>query len=190
MQDNENEATNKILIGIDPGSSVSGMVILSGGQIEWAGNPKNDQIFDILSVNIQKNRQIQIVVEDIRPYSLKLSPQIIETCKFLGEMRYRLKEAGLSVEWIPRNSVKKWVFDTFPQICNTRIAKKIEKKGGFSKSGVKLSPTFVYVDDRIVLAAMKERWNIETPKPGKRNSLGITEHSWQALGLVSYYLDL
>jgi hypothetical protein len=52
-------------------------------------------------------------------------------------------------------------------------------------------PTFVYVDDRIVANAMRKHWGIKNPtKVGQRAMYNLQTHSWQALGLVSYYLAL
>jgi hypothetical protein len=46
-------------------------------------------------------------------------------------------------------------------------------------------PSHNYVDDRIIITCMKVMWGIETPKPGKRNKIGISKHAWQALALAS-----
>jgi hypothetical protein len=178
------------LVCVDPGESVSGLVILRNGEIVLAENALHDRLFTvILSTNIQKSAHITVLVEDIKPYGLKLSPQIIETCKFLGELRYRLQTAKINVQWVARNTVKKWVFDAFPEVCIPRIQAKIAKKGAKNKDGGYRQPSFIWVDDRIVIAAMKECWNIETPKPGKTNRYGIKAHAWQALSLGAYYLS-
>jgi len=162
---------------------------LRGGEIVLAENALNDRVFTIINgANIQKKGQVTVLVEDIRPYGLKLSPQIIETCKYLGELRYRLKRAKIACEWIPRNTVKKWVFDAFPEVCLPRIQAKIVKKGAKNRNGGDRQPSFIWVDDRIVIAAMKVAWNIETPKPGKTNRYGIKAHAWQALGMGAYSL--
>jgi hypothetical protein len=58
-----------------------------------------------------------------------------------------------------------------------------------NKNGEYRQPTFVFVNDRNVLNAMKKRWGIEKPKPGKRNPLGLSGHSWQALAVGTYYID-
>ena len=48
-------------------------------------------------------------------------------------------------------------------------------------------PSFNYVDDRIVCAAMKELFSIEQ-KPGFKNSYGLTKdsHAWQALSVAAW----
>jgi hypothetical protein len=56
------------------------------------------------------------------------------------------------------------------------------------KTGELYKPTMHYVDDRIVIYAMKEWWGIKTPKPGKSNEFGLKSHSWQALALGTMYV--
>jgi hypothetical protein len=90
------------------------------------------------------------------------------------------------------------VFDTHGELCVERINKKIvalddygerkDRKRYRNKDGELRKASFHYVDDRIVIAAMKKHWNIPTPKPGKSNALGFSSHSWQALAVGSYYL--
>jgi hypothetical protein len=204
MQVKQKETQNEILVCVDPGESVSGLVILRNGEIVLAENALHDRLFTvILSTNIQKSAHITVLVEDIRPYGLKLSPQIIETCKFLGELRYRLQTAKINVQWIPRNTVKKWVFDTFPEIVLPLVGKKIGK-GLFKACNVTTKEeilvqfngkrprkeSFIWVDDRMVIAAMKQMWDIETPKPGKTNRYGVKAHAWQALAVGSFYFRL
>jgi len=188
MQVKQKTTLNEILVCVDPGESVSGVVILRNGEIVLSENALHDRLFTIINgTNIQKSGQMTVLVEDIRPYGLKLSPQIIETCKFLGELRYRLQRAKIDVQWIARNSVKKWVFDAFPGVCIPRIQAKIAKKGAKNRNGEDRQPSFVWMDDRIIIAAMKECWKIETPKPGKTNRYGIKAHAWQALALGTYF---
>jgi len=105
--------------------------------------------------------------------------------------------------------VRKWVFDAFPDVCMPAIDKRIAyldeygkrkneelRVGGkkqkyrryITKSGELRKASFHYVDDRIIIAAMKKLWNIPEPKPFKSNIYGLKEDSWQALALASYYL--
>jgi hypothetical protein len=112
----------------------------------------------------------------------------VETCKFIGELVYRLRnEAGATVELLTRNEVKKWVFDRFPEVCVARIQQKIVKRGHKVASGEYRSPSFVYVDDKMVMEAMKVLYGISLPPPGKSYMYGLKDHSWQALGAASLY---
>jgi hypothetical protein len=146
------------------------------------------------------NRKIMVLIEDIRPFKMGMAMQTIETSKFIGELKYRLKNE-LSVDYllIPRFEVKRWVFESFPGIVQEKIEKKIAylddigersgRKRYRKKSGELYKPTMHYVDDRIVISALKDYWKIPTPKPGKSNLFGLKSHSWQALALGTCYLD-
>lgn len=193
---------DKTIISIDPGDVVSGVTIIKMGCISVSGNLVNPEMMKFIKNNTTgiPNDQIVAVIEDIRPYAAKLTMQIIETCKYIGELRYRLNEANIASEWPPRSVIKKWIFDSFPAICIPRIEAKIlyqdgrnvklGKKGLRTKDGELRKPSFHYVDDRIVIAAMKEHWNIETPKPGKTNKYKISAHGWQALAAGTHYLSV
>ena len=66
---------------------------------------------------------------------------------------------------------------------------KKELKGLINADGEMRKPSFNWVDDSIVKAALKSIYNIPTPKPGKPNLYGITKdsHGWQALAVCSFY---
>jgi hypothetical protein len=126
--------------------------------------------------------------------------QVIDTCKFIGELVYRLRSEFKKAEYVlvTRNQVKKWVFDSFPEISCDRINKRIEyldgyrtgrgEKGIRKKDGTLRLPSFHWIDDRVCIAAMKKFWDIPTPKPGKKNVYGLSTHSWQALALGTYWI--
>lgn len=140
-----------------------------------------------------------VVIEDIRPYSGKLSMQTINTCKFIGELTYRLRnELQASYSLVSRSEVRQWVFLTHTELCVGRINQKIaylddygertNRKRYRNKNGELRKASFHYVDDRVIIAAMKKHWEIPTPKPGKPNVYGFASHSWQALAAGSHYL--
>lgn len=185
------------IIGVDPGSTISGLCLLKNNQILSASNTPNGDVFDKIKELLCGSPEATIVIEDIFPYSVRLKPEVIATCKFIGELSYRLNEIGAAIRYVARNSVKKWVFDTFPEICITRIDEKIArlhawkvkngKRGYETKTGELRAASFAFVDDRIVIAAIKVLLAIPTPKPGKSNSYGLKSHSWQALAAAAYY---
>lgn len=175
------------IIGIDPGETC-GMVILDDGQITSVFNIMSEKVW----TNIQfflLNQTVTVVIEDIRPYSLRLTPQVIETCKWIGEAVFRLKSGSNAiVKLIVRNEVKKWCFDTFPEVCVPFIEKKILKKGFIHKeTGAPRKPSFVFVDDKIVTECMKVRYKIPKPKSGYGYQFGLKEHSWQALAIAACF---
>lgn len=180
----------KRIIGIDPGATC-GMVILDGGQITSVFNIISGDIYDKVT-NFLIHPNCTVVIEDIRPYSLRLTPQVVETCKFIGELNFRLKTwSGATVEYLTRFNVKKWCFDTFPEVCNPIIERKIAKKGFKNKeTGAFRKPSFVFVDDKVVTECMKHKYKIPLPKSGSGYAFGLKSHSWQALALASYWVDV
>lgn len=189
----------KEIFSIDVGSEVSGVTHISLDKgIEYVAILDNSLIIDKVR-NIMLNRKIIVIIEDIRPFKMGMAMQTIETAKFIGELKYRLKnELQVDFELYPRFDVKRFVFDNFKDLCLERIGKKIAylddigqrsgRKRYRKKTGELYKATLHYVDDRIVIAAMKEYWGIETPKPGKSNKFGLKSHSWQALALGTMYL--
>jgi len=189
------------IIGIDPGSERSGMVVLDGDQITAVFNIINTMIFDKVT-NFLLHPNCIVAIEDIKPYSMRLMPQVIDTCKFIGEAVFRLKTiAGANVELASRYEVKKWVFDQFPDICSPIISKKILKKAfsacdlgsrkevlvyGNGEPFKERKGSFVYVDDKIVTEAMKSHYKIPMPPPGSGYLYGLKDDAWQALALATF----
>lgn len=176
------------LVSIDSGSSQSGIVVLNGLKIAYADNISNDEVIDRIIGEKITDRNVKVLIEDIKPSGIRLMQPTIDTCKFIGVLCNTLEKNDICYELITRNEVKLWAFNTYPYIVLERINKKIEYKNKRNNDGKLRRPSFVYVDDRIIIAVMKEHWNIGTPKPGKRNGHGLSRHSWQALGVASCYL--
>lgn len=180
------------LIGVDPGSAVGVCVIDSGRIISAFEVSKDDFWSKMTSLSLSNN--LIFAVEDIKPYSLPLNPNVIETCKWIGEAVYRLKNGcGGEIEMVSRFQVKKWCFDTFPDICLPLIDAKIAKgalKGKYisKKTGENRPASFHFVDDRIVTKCMTKLWNLEAGKQGKKSPLGLKSHSFQALAVASFLL--
>jgi hypothetical protein len=180
------------LIGVDPGSTI-GVCVIDSGQIVSAFEVSHDD-FWIRITNLMLISNLMVAVEDIKPYSLPLNPNVIETCKWIGEAVYRLKTSvGCRVEMVSRFQVKKWCFDTFPDICipliNTKIEKGVLKGKYIKKDGENRSASFHFVDDRIVTACMTNLWKIEKGKQGRKTPFGLKLHSFQALAVASYQLN-
>lgn len=190
----------KRIFSIDPGSEVSGVaVICNDNFIEYASVVENCKIIDKVS-EFSVNANLIAIVEDIRPFNQGMAMKTIDTAKYIGEFLYRLKnEVCVDCRLFPRFDVKKWVFNHFGDLILERINSKIEyldvqgerlgrKRYRRKKDGELYKATMHYVDDRIVIAAMKEYWNIKTPKPGKKNEFGLSSHSWQALAIGTMYM--
>jgi len=190
------------IIGVDPSGEGCGMVVLDNGYITAAFNLNIEQFYSKVT-NYLLHKSCIVVIEDIAPYSLRLMPQVISTCKFIGECRYRLKnDANANVELVPRSLVKKWVFDAFPDVCIPLIDARIEKKAilacdVLTKSEIKLDiegkewkkrkGSFVYVNDKIVIESMKSLYKIPLPAAGKGYIFNLKDDNWQALALATYW---
>ena len=188
----------KIIWAIDPGNLICGVVQLVDNTIGHCFNLESNSVYRTI-LKLSDGATFTIVIEDIKPYSLRLTPQVIDTCKIIGELTYRFNHCrqATSVNLVARNSVKKWIFDTQFAICEPRITKKMAakhtrniktgKKGLIKLDGEMRTPSFHWVDDRTVIAALKSIYNIPTPKPGKPNIFGLVDHSWQALSCGAYH---
>ena len=188
----------KIIWAIDPGNLICGVCQLTGSAIGHCFNEKSVSVYRRI-LSLSEGKSIEIVIEDIKPYSLRLTPQVIDTCKIIGELTYRFNmcKQVTSVNLVARNSVKKWIFDTCPDVVIPRIEKKMMAlhtrkiakgmKGLIKADGEMRIASFHFVDDRSVIAALKSIYNIPTPKPGKQNIFGLVDHSWQALAAGAYH---
>jgi len=128
---------------------------------------------------------------------------VVDTCKVIGELTYRLRNAGMNVQLISRYEVKKWIFDTFPDVClpiidrrntmklfeccdiNTREILYLDNKGRGQRKA-----SFVSVNDKVVTESMKHLYKIPLPKSGQGYRYGLQSHSWQALAVALCYLHL
>lgn len=200
----------KKIVGIDPGSVNSGIVVLENGKIRQGYNVPNVEVVDFINKEYLLSTELHLIIEDVRPYSMRITDGIIQTIKFLGWIEGKLSELGRAFELIPRHQVKQWVFVQFKTIAVPEIEKKIIRAGKRAEkkwqeaydAAIKKElpepppfkprnsvPTFVYVDDRIVANAMRKWWNIKKPsRPGQRAAYGLKDHSFQALGLVSFFM--
>lgn len=189
---------------IDPGPAICGVSLLSHtGSIEMCFDEKSGDVFRRIMDISSGFSTIEVSIEDIVPYSkmpLRMNQHVIETCKLIGELTYRFRneKSVVAVNLVPRFRVKQWIFDSFPDVVLPRIEKKMlgldrrnvaKGKRGLRRSDGELrAPSFVFVDDRIVIAGLKKLHNIANPKPGKPNILGLksTDHAWQSLAVNSY----
>lgn len=178
------------VVAIDPGPVVSGMVVLRYGQIVKAANLENDGILFNIMLELDTKIPLLVLIEDVGAYGTRLSGDLVQTCKWLGKLEYWLKSRNIAYTLIFRSTVKKWVYDSYPEISIPRVEQAIIARDHRRKDGAYCKPSAKYVNDSIVEAAMRHAWAIEKPKPGKSNRYGITEHSYQALALACCYLDM
>lgn len=176
------------LVAIDPGAELSGLVVLRYGQIVKAGNLENRLLFNIMLEYETTNVPLFVLIEDMAAYEARLSPDFIKTCKWIGRLEYWLESRNIAYRLIPRSSVKVWVYNTYPEISIPRIEKEIICRDKKNKDGSYCKPSFKYVNDRVVEAAMKYKWAIPRARRGRPNEYGLKTHSYQALALAECYL--
>jgi hypothetical protein len=174
------------IIGIDAGSSKSGVAIVSNGKIERGMVVPNDVLCGMLT-DI-KYKSYKFVIEDLRAYSTRLSQDLITTAKFIGKIEYILEQEGNTPLMVERVKIKKMVYDKYPS-AESEVKDKIRQRGKMTVTGEFRKPSMIYVCDRVVANAMRYFWDLPQGQ-GKRNKLGLATHSWQALALCSYFLFL
>jgi hypothetical protein len=101
--------------------------------------------------------------------------------------------SGCKIEMVSRFQVKKWCFDSFPDVClpliDAKIAKGVLKGKYINKStGENRPASFHFVDDRIVRQSMTKLWKLEAGKQGRKSPFGLKSHSFQALAVASFLL--
>lgn len=170
------------IIGIDAGSTKSGIAIVINGEIEKGMVVPNELVFKML--NDKKYKSYQFVIEDLRAYSVRLSQDLISTAKFIGKMEYILMRNGIEPLMVERVLIKKMVYDKYPS-AKGEVEKMIRQRERLTKTGEFRKPSMIYVCDRVVANAMRYFWGLPSGQ-GKRNKLGLSSHSWQALALCSY----
>ena len=172
------------IIGIDAGSTKSGVAIVTCGQVERGMVISNRDVCKLVAD--KKYSSYKIVIEDLRAYSTRLSQDLINTAKFLGQLEYILTKRKSDFLLVERVKIKKMVYDKYPK-SEKDVREKIIQRGKVNSRGEYRKPSMIYVCDRVVANAMRYFWELPSGQ-GKRNKVGLASHSWQALALCSYLL--
>lgn len=187
--------TNRLLIGIDPGETHSGVAVVDENGIQKGFHISNNLLIEIILEYKSACRWLIVVIEDMRPYRMRINDNVINTIKYIGQIEWRLGAAGVEYVLFPRWEIKQWVYNNFNEMASEEAKKKIEWIAtGLEKKteGLRLprrKPSFVYVDDRIVEKAMKMWWKVGKPKVGQRTPFGLKTHSWQGLAMITFYIE-
>jgi len=188
----------KITIGIDPGSEVSGMALFYDKQIIKGRNVANADVIQTVG-EWSGGAKCTVIIETLVAYGGRVRTETLQTCKWEGELCYRLSlERNVRQVLVARSTVKAWIFNACPEIVLPRLVKVMEaahkrsvskgKKGLVRADGSMRQASFQFIDDRIVVAAIKSLLSIPTPRPGRSNFYGLHSHSWQASALCAYFL--
>ena len=189
------EHTKRILVGVDPGETHSGVAIVENGAIQKGINISNFLLIDFISSLKNSCDSFLVIIEDMRPYNMRISDNVINTIKFIGQIEWRLSSMGIEFRLFPRWEIKQWVFERYPEMAKEEVVKKIEylaatmerKNGGIPVP--RRRPSFVYINDRIVEKAIKMWWSIKKPKVGQSTPFGLKTHSWQGLAMITFYIE-
>ena len=178
-----------VVVAIDPGSFESGVVILTDGAITHAGTSSNEEIIPLIRGYLGVKFKLRVVIEDIRPYySMKVSTDLFDTCKYIGELKYRLNAARIAFELVSRSEIKGWAYSAYKSQIEPLILKKMAKAGKhLNNDGSERESSMVWIDDQIIIAAMRFEWSIPAER-GRSNAFGLSSHSWQALAIGTLYL--
>lgn len=179
----------EIIIGIDPGSNKSGIVILEESILVSGDNIENEKMFSLIDEYslFSDDVRLFVVYEDIRPFTSRFNMDTIDTIKVIGRLEYVLNTRRIPYKAVTRNEVKSMVYGKYNSLAYPLVLEKVKKSNNKRKDGSDRKPSFVYVDDRIVKKAMELHWGI-TVRNGIKQKNGINGHAWQALGAVTYYL--
>jgi hypothetical protein len=177
------------IIAIDPGETISGVATYMDGNIIEGKILTNSEVIPYVKTQII-NDDVIVLIEDMRPYNVRSTNTIIDTIKFIGELQYRLTvEVGAHYTLIPRWQIRKWVYDEYQDLIMPSLLKKVENAQKKLTKPRKLAVTFAYVDDYAVIRAMKHEWKIPNDNRYYKNKYGLSEHSWQALALITCYIS-
>ena len=182
-----------VVVAIDPGSSKSGVVVLVNGQIAAAKTSLNEEIVPLVREYLGTKYTLRVMIEDLLPYSLQLTPDVLTTSKFIGELEYRLTVARISFTLITRAEVKKWAYNAYNELLNDmvkiKVRKRSEKKGQplVNQDGTEKKGSHVWLDDTMIEKSMRLEWSIPAQR-GKQNKYGLKTHSFQALALGTLFI--
>lgn len=152
------------VLGIDPGTEKSALVLLDGKRVTWFATLPNAEVVHVLgSSDVPDNRQPQLIgIEMIASYGMPVGAEVFETCVWIGRF-IEAYNGTAPIERIKRIEVKS-------HLCHSGKAKDghirqalIDRYGGKEKAiGRKKTPGPLY---------------------------GISEHEWAALAVAVTVAD-
>lgn len=166
---------------------MTGLAVVINGGLMVGFNVPNCEVIGIIE-SYKDIGTVVCAIEDVRAYKGYFKQNLIDTCKYIGELQYCLKVAGIEYVLVPRSSVKWWLYSRYTSILEPLVMKIISQKKLINKNGEFRKPSFVHVNDRIVANAMREIWQLKKPKPGHKVQNGIISHAIQALAVATYLL--
>ena len=193
MEAKQGKSKTGVVIAVDPGSSRSGVVVLINEKIHLAKHALNEEIIPLVREYLGVKYTLRVVIEDVKPYKMRISQDIITTCKFIGVLEDRLKAARISTTLISRPEAKEWAYLGYNDLLTNMVKKKVlrwAKKEGLpptNEDGSERQGNFVWLDNRMIESAMRLEWNIPS-KRGTTNEYKLETHSFQALLLATLFI--
>jgi len=184
------------IIGIDPGSEVSGVAVLEDGKIIYAANLANTDVLSQIQT-LCEHPEVYLAVEQLAAYRGRLSPATLLTAQWIGELIYRAR-VELFIEPILefRSSIKRWLFDTCPEVAIPRLKTRMlaidrrnvakGKKGLRRADGEMRLPSFSFIDDQIVMGLVAAILKMPKRIPFQKNIYGLSAHSYSAAALALF----
>jgi hypothetical protein len=189
-------SNKQILIGVDPGDTHTGLTLVGEFGILHSEHISNFLLIDFIYRLKEENNSVLVIIEDMRPYNMRINDNVINTIKYIGQIEWRLQELKIKYLLVPRWQIKNWVHWKYRDMCAVEINKKIEyaavrkaKILGIEDDGKRRKESYVYVDDRIVERGMRLWWDIKKPKVGQKVAFGLKTHGWSALAMVTFYIE-
>jgi hypothetical protein len=129
--------SERVVLSVDPGQSVSAYVKLSQSAIVDHGMKRNE---DVLSI-VATSNFTELAIEMIASYGMRVGKSVFETCVFIGELKATAEARGVPVRLVYRKDVKKFVCGT--HLANDRDVRRamVERYGD---SGSKSAPGRTY----------------------------------------------
>lgn len=160
----------KVIIGIDPGNTYSGYVIVEhdGKEIKQVldrGKLHNNQIFDMLKS--PQCKEYNLAIEMVESYGMPVGREVFQTCVYIGRFLEVALSSGLAkdIQYIYRHEEKL-------NLCNTSRAK-----------------------DSNIVQALVDRFapGEKNYGKGKKESpgffYGFAKDAWQAMAVATTYFD-
>ena len=124
-------------MGIDPGTTQSGVVMWTDNIIGWPDVIPNE---DVLGW-IQEHNPDVVAIEWIQAMGMAVGKEVFETCLWAGRFVERANSCGISCRCVPRGVIKLHHCMS-PRANDSNIAQALRDKYG--EKGTKKEPGFFY----------------------------------------------
>jgi len=173
-----------IIVGIDPGSSDSGVVGYNSknNSIEFSAHMSNNELIENLRGNftIKKNKWDLVAIEDIECMMLKVGKTTFDTCKWIGRFQEAYRTfSGKEALLISRGDEKIVICG-----CKTFVNPETGSRCGILDKHIRLS----------LIEMFPETGGGRIPQIGTKKQpgplYGMSNHTWSALSVAITALEI